>query len=425
MVPGTPDWGNLSVAITNLIDTQVQLAQHLDPSLRSIRKIPHIFALLRNLGAGFSLAATSLGFTEEARSLKLVARELGATARMPKVQTDAYLESMGGDFFTPFQAVDRLRDLLKHFQEKAQEQSYPKAKSTLAYCLGGFRMILRSFPGMGPLVRYVERAMDSVAMAERVAHKYAGALLQFPGSTGQKFRNPTITISSVKYTLSTHGGPLGDLAEPEDPSWAGSAKVIRMQSDNPWKFLWVYDTDRQMVAMWRVTDGNNKVWGPAQSEAMSVVKLDRKGQINRVTHDIFVKIESAMHKLERVYMAELERYIAESKTDFQHQVDALVQEYYETVVEPRIIKEVGDVNKGAIPFGFKPNPDSSFPQDRQRINFVMSRIYDTLFTSQKIHVFLKAHGVDMDNPQGDIQAAYWAQNEIWENAMDKYYPSLR
>lgn len=220
----------------------------------------------------------------------------------------------------------------------------------------------------------------------------------------------TILIAGVKYVLSTHWpGVMGDISE-KLPESEGGARVIRQDDMDPWKYLWAYDTDKQVLAMWRASDGNNKEWGAARTAARTIMFLEKKGQLNRVDNTQFRRIEAEMSKLERESNASLEKWVEELKTDFQRRVDTLVQEYFDKVVRPVMDRAVANVDAGAVPIGFKATA-GGFPVDRQMKSFVTSSIYNNLFTLDKIDAYVQARGVDLES--GDIQATQWAQGDVW------------
>lgn len=222
----------------------------------------------------------------------------------------------------------------------------------------------------------------------------------------------TVLIAGTKYVLSTHWpGVFGDLTE-EIREEEGGARIIRQDDMDPWKYLWVYDTEKQTLAMWRVSDGNNKEWGSARSStaARTILLLDKKGQLNRVDHTQFQRISSEMDKLEREHEESLERWVEETKDDFQRRVDVLVREYFDKVVRPVMDRAVASVESGAVPIGFK-RTEGGFPVERQMKSYVTSRIYNDLFSLDKIDEYVQSRGVDLNS--GDIQATQWAQGDVW------------
>ena len=107
---------------------------------------------------------------------------------------------------------------------------------------------------------------------------------------------PTTEIGGKKYVLTDYspfgGNELSDGGE-------GHARLIEVPSSgSKFKYLWAYDTDRKLVAAWRVTDGNEKAYGSAQQEMHHVVHLEKHGQLNRVTSGEFSHIEAEMRHRE-------------------------------------------------------------------------------------------------------------------------------
>lgn len=224
-------------------------------------------------------------------------------------------------------------------------------------------------------------------------------------------RNPhTVTIAGDKYVLSTNSGGLaGDLSEEPEESEYG-ARVIRGPVADPWKFLWAYDTDKQIVAMWRVTDGSSKEWGPARAYATLIPRLEKKNEINRVSHQEFSVIEREMSRREDENTRALEQWAEEIKTDDQRDVESLVLEYFSEKVRPVMDRAVRDVERGVIPLGFKADP-GGFPVERQMKSYVTGRIYEKLFDLNSVNAYVKSKGVDLDSL--DVQATQWARDDVW------------
>lgn len=240
------------------------------------------------------------------------------------------------------------------------------------------------------------------------AGRRAGQVVQFTPRAPKNTH--TMLIAGVKYVLSTYWpGVMGDISE-EPPETEGGARVIRQEGMDPWKYLWAYDTDKQILAMWRVSDGNNKEWGNARTASRTIIALEKKGQLNRVDNAQFRRIEAEMSKLERESEASLEKWVDELKDDFQRRVDTLVREYFDKTVRPVMDRAVASVNAGAVPIGFKAT-EGGFPVDRQMKSFVTSNIYNNLFNLDKIDAYVQTHGVDLGS--GDSQATQWAQGDVW------------
>ena len=236
--------------------------------------------------------------------------------------------------------------------------------------------------------------------------KTAGDVLPFRGAP----RNPnTVTIAGDKYVLSTEWPAMAH--DPDAPD-AGGAKVVFVEPADPWKYLWAYDTDKQVLAMWRVSDGNEKQYGPARSESMLIVKLAKKNQLNRVTTDVFRVIERYMARRADDSTAALEAWVEELKNDSQRRVDTLTQDFFDAQVRPAMDKAVHDVGSGVIPLGFKAT-QGGMPLERQMKSYVTGRLHDMLFTPEKVETFLRTQGVDLDAI--DPQAVQWAQQDVWLN----------
>lgn len=253
----------------------------------------------------------------------------------------------------------------------------------------------------------------------RLAHTNPGLrphlLPLLTGKTGGDvvpFRPPvrnthTVTLAGDKYVLSTDWpGGTGDLLDEQ----GDLPNVVRVKPTDPWKYLWAYDTDKQVLAMWRVTDGNQKEYGNARSQGPLVAKLDKVNQLNRVDHTRFLALDIAMQKREEANHAALEAWVEELKTENQRTVDRLVQVYFDQEVRPAMDEALNAVEQGVTPLGFKANP-GSFPVDRQMKSYVTGKLYDRLFTRDRLETYLKGRGVDLDLL--DSQVVEWAQQDVW------------
>lgn len=244
---------------------------------------------------------------------------------------------------------------------------------------------------------------DPIRVASRAIS--AGDVVPFR----QKTKKPMIGFRGLKLTLSTHTGMLaGDLLDEsnEDP------RVIRGDSD-PWKYLWVLDTDRKTLTMWRVTDGDEKYSATLGSSGSMVTTIDRKGELNRVDGKTFNVIEDEMQLRAKRNLQSLKDSIESNESDFQKQVNELVRDHFQTQVLPVVNKRLRDVSQGVVPIGFKYDPEG-FDRDRQLRSFVLSGIWSSIFNPDVVEESVGKH---IDLSQGDNQAVYWAVHELWDEFM--------
>jgi hypothetical protein len=262
--------------------------------------------------------------------------------------------------------------------------------------------------------------MTTSSLAARVVARYAGVVVPLRPKPGVHLE----TIAGRKYVLSTDGGPLGDHAEA--PEWAGDARIVDLgRPENKWRFLWVYDLDRKQVAMWRVTDGNNKEWGADSHYTTKIVQLDRKGQLNRVSRTEFDAIEREMIRREDAHIRNIEESIEESKSEYQRQIDKYALEYFERIVAPKIQRAVNGVMAGAIPLGFEPEGpgvDDERARTRQMCAYVVGQILKHELSEDKVASYIRHHGVDPYDPNEDSQAVYWALGDLRDEAYKRFLP---
>jgi hypothetical protein len=258
------------------------------------------------------------------------------------------------------------------------------------------------------------------SIVERVLRRFlsAGDVIPFGGK--KPVNTHFVKIHNEKYVLSNDGGPLGDPDE-QDSGYAGEmgARLIVGPGAGKFKYLWVYDTDRQIVAMWRAHDGNEKVHQRASSMQAKLIKLDKKNQINRVSHETYVVIARAMQQAARDNEASLKQWIAEMETDFQKTVNELTKRYFDEHVRQDIERAVAAVQSGVVPLGYKA---FGAPQDRERhmTTKVISDVLSRRFTEPLVERFVSEQGVDLES--GDNQAVQWAVGDVTQAVFEEYLP---
>jgi len=261
--------------------------------------------------------------------------------------------------------------------------------------------------------------MDNRLLAARVAARYLSAtavVLPFKPKQGV----PTLAINGKKYVLSTDGGPLGDR---EDDELIDNPRIIRTPQSTKWKYLWAYDTEKQYLAMWRVSDGNEKLYNQARSEQARIIKLDKKSQLNRVTHEEMRRIENEMRDRQQDAASWMADYVEENKDESTKRMDRLVQTFFTRFVEPKLNYEIDHIERGAIPIGFKLyGPDQKNPATRKRqmVTHVITQTFLREMTLDKVTDFLRKNGVDVET---EGQWINWAIDDVREKAMEVLLPS--
>jgi len=226
-----------------------------------------------------------------------------------------------------------------------------------------------------------------------------------------------LAIRGRKYVLSTDGGPLGDREDDDSLEDTGDqARLISPpQGANKWRYLWAYDTDKNIVAMWRVSDGNEKVWGSSRQLSSKVLVLDRKGQLNRVAHNEFKAIEAEMTRRADLALDALRDSVERMKDDETRQLDRQVSSYFQKKVLPVLIRKVSDLEQGVVPFNYKARPGTPPEVARQQmVGTIISQTFQQLMTYSDVEGWLAQQGlrqVDSQNLQWAIDDCY---DEAWE-----------
>lgn len=242
---------------------------------------------------------------------------------------------------------------------------------------------------------------------------------------GGKPKNPhMIKIHGVNYFLSNDGGPLGSDDDDEDqdrPGNLGGARII--SGKRGFKYLWVMNTERKWVTMWRVTDGNNKLEESASSLQSKIVRLDRKNQFNRVDHKTYLIIKAVMNRIADDEMAAMKRTIENNKSDMEREIGRMVRDYFNDMVRHQIETAISRLGENVTPLGFKPHDSNPANRMRQMIVYVIGQILRRDFTEDKVNTYLRTEGVDLDSPEVGIQDVEWAINEVTEETYEQYLPA--
>lgn len=231
-------------------------------------------------------------------------------------------------------------------------------------------------------------------------------------------RLPSLLIHGRKYVLSDYW-PMMDMGEPTE----GGAKLIDT-GGNRWRYLWVFDTDRKTLVMWRVSDGDEKVHERMSGINPDIVVLDKKGQLNRVTHEEFVVVEREMSRRQEEAVRQLKELAAEIATDLEKEAYKVLEKHYEQNVKPQIERGLENVERGAIPFGFKVNPailEYRSAKDQAQM-FVVLQALGKFTQEEAYRIVSKAVGFDAYEPPegGDNQAVQWAYNDLIEKIYDEF-----
>jgi hypothetical protein len=257
--------------------------------------------------------------------------------------------------------------------------------------------------------------MDNLKIIRKVVSRFiqAGPVVHLP----QKPRVPTVAVAGKKYNLSDYIGPTG--SDIEESAKQGPARLIENPHANKWRYLWVYDLDKSVVVMWRVSDGDEKFWGSANSSADVIARLEKKGQLNRISNQEFHKIEADMKRRYRETMEALEKSVAESKDELTRQVDKLVEEFFESQVAPKLERAISSVERGATPLGFEPNDRIPFSREHQMLSFVFYQTMKREMTQGAVEKYLRSKGIDVEEAG---QWVDWAIQDVNEKAYRAYIP---
>ncbi len=277
---------------------------------------------------------------------------------------------------------------------------------------------------------YVSKKQELRAFLATYRPKRAVALNILDYVIGQKFRiagdvvpfkpsGPTKTIGGRKYALSDYWA----MFDGADQS-LGGAKLIKPDGqERRHSFLWVYNVDNKDLCMWRVSDGSFKVDMRASQAAAEIAILDKRKQLNRVTSREFRVIEQAMRDQEHETLAHLKAYLEENADEWDKLTKSMAEELFNRQYLPKILAKFDEIERGVMPFSFKPDLDrieQRSIQDQAKMHVAIKILED--WNTKTFEDYLETKGYDTRNPPGGIQAAQWAAQDVLDEFYDKYFP---
>jgi hypothetical protein len=254
---------------------------------------------------------------------------------------------------------------------------------------------------------------------ESDVNRTAGRVLDF----GRRSVRPkhSIKINGNTYALSDYAGAALSIPDDEGEGDSEGARLIRGPAHGqPYRYLWVYDSDRGDLGMFRVTDGSEKVWGKADRMVREIMLLDRKGELNRVSNAEARSITRAMRKKEDDAVRDLRSWAKELETDYQQFVNQVAADVFESEIVPEIEGRMADLRSGVVPFGFQVNENliqHGKDMASQMQGHVLNQVLEK-FTTAMIDDEVRRRGRDPESE--DIQASYWALGDIREEAWDRF-----
>lgn len=252
-------------------------------------------------------------------------------------------------------------------------------------------------------------------MPERVASRFLAA------------RGPQVTINGKKYVLSDVWGAVGDLVDALGGGQPGGPTVH--EGPKRYSFLWAYDTERRMVAMWRWSDGSSKLYGKAGPYMRDIHQLMKKGQLNRVTTAEMKTLERAMVRKEQDFVQQMKEDLAAQASTFEKMIGKLVRDFFKKKVEPKVLAQWVIIDQGVLPDGFRPQERllDIKPAEMQAKMHAAGEIFEREFSLDKIEEYITEEfdGLNpLDNPEVDSQLAYWERNDVIDEFYDRHHSEI-
>jgi hypothetical protein len=258
-------------------------------------------------------------------------------------------------------------------------------------------------------------------LRKRLADRFrqAGPVVPF----GQKPHGPTETIHGRRYVLSdwwSMGSAIEEMASPNGE--AGGAKLIDTGGDR-FRYLWVYDTDRKILAMWRYRDGNEKYNARESSSMQEIFALEKRKQLNRVTHEEFVQVEREMLRRADETMKSIQQWSKEHQSDLEKRAEEILDTWFKRNILPSLERKFSELDRGVIPFGFKVQPHllEHRSEKRQARQWLLNKALEGFDQAAAYGIVSKAVGFDAyDPPDGsDPQAVQWAWSDFIQRVFEQ------
>lgn len=268
-----------------------------------------------------------------------------------------------------------------------------------------FRSVLSS------MAERIVRRFNQEAVADRQAN-----VVPFKPKTPT---GPTLVIGGRKYALSNYWSMMEGLEDASD----GARLILPEEPTNKFRYLWAFDTDKRVLGMWRVSDGDEKAFGRENQHSRDIVVLEKRKQLNRVTTEEFRTIERFMRGRQDDALASMKKYLEENADEWDRESKRLVEEFFKKSIEPKILAKFREIDQGVIPFGFKPNESHRPPLEAAKMHVAMA-IFGKEFTLKAVDDFVRTKGIDPDNPPGDIQALDWARHDVMDAFYEAHFPHV-
>lgn len=225
---------------------------------------------------------------------------------------------------------------------------------------------------------------------------------------------PTITIKGSKYVLSDYW-PAMDVT--------AAAKLVEVEKGPRYRYLWVYDTDRKNLVMWRVSDGDEKVNDHGANNP-TIYVLDKRKQLNRVSHEKYLEVSKFMGNRNEEFVEALIARAKALSSDFEKQSYQLLLGWLDNNVRPNLERRISDLEKDIFPLGFKVNDrllGHHNKQDQAR-NWLVSKALEGFTVEKAYTIVSKIVGFDAgDPPEGiDNQAVQWAWSDVVQEFQEEY-----
>jgi hypothetical protein len=264
-------------------------------------------------------------------------------------------------------------------------------------------------------------------LRKRLAERFrqAGPVVPFSPKkpSNLKPHGPVETIHGRKYVLSDFwpmGAEIADMASPEGE--AGGAKLIDT-GGNRFRYLWVFDTDRKILTMWRHSDGDEKYSSHENSAMRDIFALEKKRQLNRVTHEEFQQVDREMKKRSDATLKSLKQWAKENESDLEKEASQILRAWFDRNIRPSLERRFSELDKGVVPFGFKVNPNilQYRSEKRQARQWLLTKALEGFDQAAAYTIVSKAVGYDAYDPPngGDAQAVQWAWADFIENVVEE------
>lgn len=153
-------------------------------------------------------------------------------------------------------------------------------------------------------------------------------------------------------------------------------------------YLWALDVNKRTLTMWRVSDGEEKLSNPMASHVSQIRVLDQRGELNRVSHQEFLKIERWMRRKNDKVLKTLQKSIRDNESQAERDFRWVATQYWNQIIV-QFFREALIRYEGVTPIDFKYRPQLRKSREEQLASHWLSKVINKYWQEDKIFQYAK------------------------------------